>query len=54
MKFAESSMSVSSRSEMAGMVVVISKKYRDQVLWNISISVNELKAESKVNKAWWR
>jgi hypothetical protein len=38
MKFVESSISVSSRSEMAGMVVVISNKYRGQVLWNMSIS----------------
>jgi hypothetical protein len=38
---------------MAGMVVVISEKYRGQVLWNMSFStrtVDELKAESKVNK----
>ena len=57
MKFVESSMSVSSRSEMAGMVVVISEKHRSQVLWNMSISVrtiSELKAESKVNKSHWR
>jgi hypothetical protein len=42
---------------MAGIVVVISKKCRGQVLWNMSISartIDELKAESKVNKALGR
>jgi len=41
---------------MAGIVVVISKKYHGQVLWNMSISAkgDDLKAESKVNKQRWR
>jgi len=42
---------------MAGMVVVISKKYRGQALWNVSIlarTIDDLKAESKVNKQRWR
>jgi len=42
---------------MAGIVVVISKKYRGQVLWDMNISaktIDDLKAESKVNKQRWR